>query len=83
MVTGTRVEDRTLPRGVSDKKAVHFGSVSLKDTNTLSTLRSSTGQISTPKIGKIWWFALEMSTASKMSWVFAYSHQLVVLSGGG
>lgn len=39
VVTGTCVEDRILPRGVSDKKAVHFGNVSLKDTNTLPTLR--------------------------------------------
>lgn len=39
MVTGTSVQDRILPRGVSDKQAVHFGNVALEDTNTLPTLK--------------------------------------------
>lgn len=39
MVTGTSVQDRILPRGVSNKQAVHFGNVALEDTNTLATLK--------------------------------------------
>lgn len=42
MITGTSVKGSILPRGLSNQEAVHFGGMALKDTNALSTLKSST-----------------------------------------
>lgn len=47
VIAGTSVKGSILPRGLSDQEAVHFGSMALKDTNALPTLKSSTDQIIT------------------------------------
>lgn len=45
VITGTSVKGSILPRGLSNQEAVHFGSMALKDTNALPTLKSNTDQI--------------------------------------
>lgn len=45
VITGTSVKGSILPRGLSNQEAVHFGGMTLKDTNALPTLKSSTDQI--------------------------------------